>query len=338
MTPNVSPVYVNDLEDVVRQEMSVCLWVSEYFSDDHIIIPLKRYTSSHFLVNYFLKGTTFHDIFFSLRHPEYSHKAEKVFRYESYEDVFQGVMNNTCEVALMGRQAYNAFQRDSIQNEECGLGAVGRTLQNSLASFATKMDVGDNCTSLISSVLDLHMNEMDDDGFIGRLWNQTYSNIGSNRCDTSLMMQGVLTREPKPLQMRDMYGIFLFHSLLSGSSVLLALVITWWKRFRGNHDAIGDHPEVKATDGDDRPSGERASIWASDLRRENTISHSNTRSQEGHETPQTLMLRRRRPYSGSMPPARSIDPLEGFRRHSVASNRSSSRSVSWGVSSNSGYY
>ena len=59
---------------------------------------------------------------------------------------------------------------------------VGKELKIVNAGFATKVDNGSNCTSLISYVLDLHTSEMKNDGFYDRTWRQYLWNHGERVC------------------------------------------------------------------------------------------------------------------------------------------------------------
>jgi hypothetical protein len=79
--------------------------------------------------------------------------------------------------------------------------------------FATAVDSGMMCTSLISYVFDYHLQEMERDGFIATAWKNHVEKISTIRCDKSTT-SSVTQKGNVSLGMKDMGGIFITHSII----------------------------------------------------------------------------------------------------------------------------
>jgi hypothetical protein len=194
LTRDVPSFAVSSLEDVIRLDKSVCLL-----------------------------GKSNHDDYMSRKHPSFTN----IIRTNYESETFDGLLREDCDVALAGTDAFNVFQRqeipiDGTPDDRCKLVWVGRSLEITPSGFATTIDTGRFCTSLISYVLDLHMHEMKEDGFLGETREKFYEKLGPNQCVDTGTDQNSSEEDPDPLGMNDMFGIFSFHALCSVISVLLA--------------------------------------------------------------------------------------------------------------------
>jgi hypothetical protein len=306
LTRDTPSIAVSNLEDVVRLEKSVCLW-----------------------------GKTNHDAFFTKKYSEYSKKTQKVIRnFNNENEVLNGLLNNECDVALIGKQSYEALQRNDVLNANCSLVWVGRALEIIPAGFATTIDTGTYCTSLISYVLDLHLDEMEEDGFLDKAWEEAYDNVGSKQCDNSGTSS---EKEPEPLGMQDMFGIFELHAICSVLSLLLAFSLAWWKRHM-------THSKARRSDigAANQNVQESESIWA--IRPANQSVQESESIWGPRQSTTTSSLRQRRPRRNSrlctsMPLAMvgNNSGQEGrlassvARRQSITASDSKNKAVRWGT-------
>lgn len=137
LTPPIPNISGNSLDDIVKMNQTLCV-----------------------------SNRTNHDAFITKQFPKYSDaKNKKVLRFDSNAEVITAIL----DAGLTGKALFELYQRD---DETCKLVKVGKELKIINAGFATKVDNGSNCTSLISYVLDLHTSEMKNDGFYDRTWRQ----------------------------------------------------------------------------------------------------------------------------------------------------------------------
>ena len=101
------------------------------------------------------------------------------------EDTFKGVLNGDCNVALAYTSSWFGYERDANVNGECGLQWVGRKYKNMPSGFGTSMDIGTLCTSLIRDVINIHMLEMRDDGFIDQAWQEHLHRTATIDCSAT---------------------------------------------------------------------------------------------------------------------------------------------------------
>ena len=122
------------MEDIVRKGKSICIW-----------------------------RDAVHDDFLRKNYPTFS-KSSKVVRSKA---VMEGLKNDDCDVAVTGKTEFDAQKNNEYLNKDCTFTWVGDIVQPIPAGLTTAMDAGTYCTSLISYVLDLHMNEMKIEGGSG---------------------------------------------------------------------------------------------------------------------------------------------------------------------------
>ena len=180
------------------------------------------------------------------------------------EEILRGVAENERNLGMIGKTTFDLFQQD---DGECKLGRVGDDpIVTIHSSFATKMDVGNLCTSLISYVLDLHMSEMKDEGFFDAEWKKVLQQRTESMCSGQ---EGAMSlfgeSESIRLEMKDMWGIFLLHAMASLVVFMLSYTCRSWCRDRSHRNADSG--------GDGDGSVDQATIWTSH-RKGWCISHS----------------------------------------------------------------
>lgn len=96
------------------------------------------------------------------------------------------------------------------------------------AGFATAVDSAVLCTSLISYVLDLHLSEMERDGFISQAWQNHLQKISQHDCTGK--GPDFSDQPDSSLSLKDMGGIFLTHAGLSVLAVTMAVFQFFWAK------------------------------------------------------------------------------------------------------------
>lgn len=148
-----------------------------------------------------------------------------LIRKNREKDVFTALADGTCTAAVVPLASYDTFRRDTTINKECKLNWQGRIEMNVPSGFATAIDAGTMCSSLISYVVDLHMTQMEADGFIDRAWQRHLARLGDHTCGSNTIdVENPLEEDTNRLSLREMSGIFIVHGFLTFVSALLAFV------------------------------------------------------------------------------------------------------------------
>ena len=90
---------------------------------------------------------------------------------ESEKDTLLGLRTGDCNYAIVGQSAWDSYERMEEVNEGCVLAQVGRVFKEYDSGFAMQ-SAGNNCTSIIRHVFNLHLQEMWDDGTIDEAWEE----------------------------------------------------------------------------------------------------------------------------------------------------------------------
>jgi len=151
--------------------------------------------------------------------------------------------NQGCGVGLTNLGTFQLYQRNKSVNWDCSLTTQQRVVQNLPAGFATAVDTGIKCTSLVSYVMNLHLNEMLADGFVARAWKEHLDRISSTTCSGDGLENNTSGEdnadENFSLSLQDMAGIFILHVALTVLAVLFAAA-DLWKRSRLANAILGD--------------------------------------------------------------------------------------------------
>jgi flagellar basal body-associated protein FliL len=145
-------------------------------------------------------------------------------RNYSESDVFEGLVQGECRVAVVPKYSYETYLKNSEINSDCGLTWQGRVEKFVPSGLASRVDTGNLCTSLVSHVLDLHLLEMDADGFLDVVWEEHIQRVGNQNCLVeSSGPTGELEDDTYSLSIQEMAGIFIVHTVLTSIAVLLAI-------------------------------------------------------------------------------------------------------------------
>ena len=143
-----------------------------------------------------------------------------------------------CAAVLTNLGTVDSLVGKAEINYDCRVVTSGRILMNLPAGFATSVDAGVFCTSLLHYVLDVHMQEMRADGFIDEAWQNHLAKSRTIDCSSKNAkggggnnLSGALATTDSntrlSLTMRNMGGIFITHAMLS----MLALAVALWQYF-----------------------------------------------------------------------------------------------------------
>lgn len=144
------------------------------------------------------------------------------------DDVYASLRNNTCQVAIDTAASFQQYKRSGKYNADCRLTWNSQVEDFLMAGFATAVDSGILCTSLISSVLDFHFLSMEADGFFDRQWRNHLNRIGASVCGNDQNLdtkeESIIGEETFSLGLREMAGIYIIHAFLMGFALILALL------------------------------------------------------------------------------------------------------------------
>jgi hypothetical protein len=137
---------------------------------------------------------------------------------ETETEALVGLMNFECDYAIAGISGWQVFQ--SAYDGSCGLVRIGRVFKPFQAGFAMAADSGIHCTSLLREVFHLLFLEMQEDGFIDKVWNAQFKN--SKKIDNEMCLEAgsSIMGESEVLNLMHMSSIFLFH----GCFVVIAII------------------------------------------------------------------------------------------------------------------
>lgn len=155
-------------------------------------------------------------------------------RKDTEKEVFDGLKQSWyggsggCGLVLTNLGTFEMYQSQKSSNADCSLTSEKRVILNMPAGFATAVDSGIMCTSLISYVMDYHLQQMKSDGFIDQAWQDHIARISTISCDTSASSQAGNVS----LTLKDMGGIFIAHALMTIMALSLAILQYLYAKFR----------------------------------------------------------------------------------------------------------
>ncbi|CAB9521320.1 expressed unknown protein [Seminavis robusta] len=160
----------------------------------------------------------------------------KLVRKDTEQGMFEGLGlgwyngKGGCGALLTNLGTYDIYQGQEATNSDCTLGSDKRLILNLPAGFATAVDSAIQCTSLISYVLDVHLQEMQQEGFIQEAWQRHVAKISEVTCGPETNTGGssggggedANSDGSFSLDMKAMGGIFLNHFVMSVAALGLA--------------------------------------------------------------------------------------------------------------------
>lgn len=100
---------------------------------------------------------------------------------------------------------------------------IGRVFLHVPASFGVKADSGEKCTSLLRDVINVHLMQMIEDGFLESAWKQHTQQTATVFCDGTEASEEEEFSDTSKLTLANMGGVFLLHAIFSAASILLAV-------------------------------------------------------------------------------------------------------------------
>jgi len=165
------------------------------------------------------------------------HPNARVIPKVKEEEIFEGVLQGDCVVALTTVSSWEFWERDANINGECNLEWIGRKFRNVAAGFATRADSGTLCSSLIKDVLNILFLKMKEEGFIEQAWNNHLAKTGIIDCqDPNLSKEDEI--EDAAMNVKNMGGIFMLHLILSAAAIISALIHKWYDKFKSQRDKL----------------------------------------------------------------------------------------------------
>lgn len=155
-----------------------------------------------------------------------------IIEKDNDKDTILGLQNDECDYALIGRSGWEQYERIEATNGKCNLGQIGKVYRNYDGGFATKSDAGTLCTSIVRDVLNIHFQDMHEDGFIKEAWEKHLAKKQdvAEQCEEKILTG--TKEDTNTLDMANLGGLFLFHLVF----LILALLI-WWR--------IESHKDIK---------------------------------------------------------------------------------------------
>jgi hypothetical protein len=144
---------------------------------------------------------------------------------EMFSSLRLDVSKGGCDVVAHRLNGVKLFERNKAINYDCSISSTKRVQVIIPAGFATVIDAGtSSCTSLISAVIDYHLQMMIDDGFVDKTWKAHMSKVGTIEClFNSNDSGGYSGSNASSMRNGDVGGIFILHIVLALLSILLAV-------------------------------------------------------------------------------------------------------------------
>lgn len=156
------------------------------------------------------------------------------------KDVLMGLKEDDCDYGVMSLAAYELFRGQIDVNGDCDLIRIGRNFRDLEDGFATISDAGTLCTSMIRDVINIHMQDMHDDGFIDKVWDEYYGskhNIDDATCFNDSASGGSSSSDGETLDFLNMGGIFLLH----GATLLVAILVFFYEAYMRKVGILKQH-------------------------------------------------------------------------------------------------
>ena len=157
------------------------------------------------------------------------------------DQMFSAINDGTCVGSVMSYDEWRIQMGIKELNPDCQFGLVGRNINYMQAGFAVKHS-SDKCSWLVRDVLDLHLHDMTDDGFVDEVWKDHFKKTREQKCSPPSV--------GKPTQMKpsNTAGIFILMLLTSVLAMLLSSFQTATCAWGGLADGDDDgREEVRTT-------------------------------------------------------------------------------------------
>ena len=195
-------VVVGTLEDALRHNTPVCVMRSSIMDE---------FVSRRYPDMVVVRKDTERAMFDALRLPWYQ-------------------SNQGCGAVITLKGIYQTYKHNKEVNWDCSLRTENRVIRTLPTGFANAVDAGTYCTSLISTVLNLHMTEMINDGFVATAFQNHLQKLSTINCSLHADTTTDIGEDQYRLSMKDMAGIFIVHGCSMVVAVLYAAYHRWRKK------------------------------------------------------------------------------------------------------------
>jgi hypothetical protein len=160
----------------------------------------------------------------------------KLIRKKEEKDIYLGVTAGECVVAITTVNSWELYEGDRSVNGDCKMGWIGRVFKFVPAGFTTISDSGTLCTSLIRDVLNLHLLEMKEDGFVDRAWHKHLEQNADINCNAQSV--DLKDNESDQLSLKDMGSLFIFHFGLTAVAICMAVIGKKYGEWKRDHATL----------------------------------------------------------------------------------------------------
>lgn len=137
-------------------------------------------------------------------------------------EVLKALRDGDCEYAVVSLSNYELYIGKEEINSDCNLVRVGRDFRSNQNGFAVKTDAGTLCTSLVREMLNVHLKDLHEEGYIKELWSDLYSSQHDIRDQTCLDNSPEVSSDT--MNLTNVGGIFLIHGGLLMLAILVYLI------------------------------------------------------------------------------------------------------------------
>ena len=148
-------------------------------------------------------------------------------------DVLDAIRTGDCALGVLNLYSFQRLQAMQESNPECNLHWVGRTLRYIPSGITVKADVGGRCSSLIHDVLNMHLMEMDAEGFLDEVWKRELAGSQDQDCAKKAQASGGSTNRRT---LNELAGTFVLHSVFGVAAIVLFIGMRLHRKYKQMSD------------------------------------------------------------------------------------------------------
>ncbi|GFH55632.1 hypothetical protein CTEN210_12108 [Chaetoceros tenuissimus] len=158
------------------------------------------------------------------------------------DGVLKGVRDGECNFGVVALSSYELFQGKEEVNTDCNLIRVGRNFKTYENGLAVKADAGTLCTSLVRDMLNVHMKDLFEEGYIDELWKDLYREKHDVEDPTCFDETVISDTNSDTLNLTNVIGIFMVH----GGLLFLALLVYILERYLRKRKKLNGRDSTRA--------------------------------------------------------------------------------------------
>jgi len=185
---NTPRIQINSIDDAIRANMRICTWDAAASG---------AYAKAQYPQGIFIGK-------------------------ETEQESLMAVKTGECDLCLMSLKSWEQYESDRDYNGDCDLAWVGRVVKFVEAGFAVKNDAGIKCTSLVHDVLNMHLVEMQGEGFIDNAWTEFFARSRDLDCSAETNDEEE-SLDDLQLTLSQMAGTFIVHACAGAFAILMAV-------------------------------------------------------------------------------------------------------------------